>query len=521
MNLSESDADLILCVDVGTSETKTALFGISGLITFTRKEYGLIYPQSGWVEQDPLLLKAAIIDSIQEIVKKNPSLIPKIKGLTFSSQMQNVLPLDKDGKPLYNVMTWLDTRAAELCNKELFNGWPKISEFGMVKLLQFLKITGGAPGRNGKDTICKISWLRENRPEIYEKTFKFVDTKDYAIQIATGTYTTSHDMAYITWLMDIRKGEFKWSDELCIRYKIDKEKLCEIKPSTSMVGTITGEFAEKTGLSRNLPVINGAGDLMSSAIGSGATEPNTQHANVGTAGWVGCHIDHMTKDIPHYIGTVVSGIPDMYLILCKQETLGGALEWMKQIVYGDKKDAYKEIDELVSHAEPGAKKLIFTPWLMGERAPINSAYVRGQFFNLGMYHTRADIFRSIFEGIGYNCRWGIDVMEKLSKSKQNEIRILGGASKSNIWCQIFADIWQKKVKRIKDPQFASASGSAYIAMISLGILKDFKQIKDLVKIDAEFNPDSKKAEIYDQLFKQYINIYPNNKKIFKSLNYDQ
>jgi xylulokinase len=505
--------DYVIACDVGTSEMKTSLISTTGLIDEVRRTYPVEYPKPGWSEQDPNLLKEAIYGSIKELVDKNQDKVPNIRGLTFTSQMMGLLPLDMNGKPLYKLMTWLDTRSADLVKSLFSKGLIKIEGYQLKIILKFLKITGGAPGFSGKDNISKILWLKKYEPEIYQNTFKFVDTKDYAIYLATGNYITSVDFAFINWLMDSRKKPYAWSDDICEMFNIDNSKLCDIKDSTANLGTITPEFAEKTGLPENIPVINGAGDLLTSAIGSGAIEKGRLHANIGTAGWIGAHWPKKKKDLGTYTGAIASGMPDTYLIVSKQETLGGGLEWFKNTL---NISTYKEIDDMVGKTE--IKNIIFTPWLYGERSPINDPHLRGQFFNLSMEHGLGDLFRSVFEGVGYNLKWGLDVVRKLTKSKESEIRVIGGASNSDIWCQIFADVWQMKVLQMDNPQSASAIGAATIAFVGLEIFKDFIEVNQLVKVKQTFIPDSSKKSHYDKLFSQYQVLYKKTKKIFEDLN---
>mgnify|MGYP006294611487 FL=1 len=176
------------------------------------------------------------------------------------------------------------------------------------------------------------------------------------------------------------------------------------------------------------------------------------------------------------------------------------------------------MDILVENSPPGAKKLIFTPWLHGERSPINDPFLRGQLFNIGMYHDRSDIIRAVFESVAYNLRWGIDVVENLSKVESKTITVIGGGSKSDVWCQIFADVWQKDVVRLKQPQMASGLGAACIALVSLGILSDFTGVSKLIDVDQIFKPDETKIPLYSNLFESFKKLYKRNKKVFHELN---
>ncbi len=518
--------DLVVVVDVGTSSTKAVLVNPHGPVESTSLAYTVECPQPGWYEQEPRSLSAAIQNTIKQLLTKVPDAKESIRALTFTSQMSGTLPLDEKGDPLCPVLTWADSRAANIAKKVILKGWPKYKKYySLKKILRFLKITGGGPTASGRDPISKMVWLKHERPELYNKTFKFVDNKDYAIFLATGKYVTSVDMAQITWLMDSRNQRFQWSPELFGDYGLDISKMCEIKPSTENLGPITLEFAKLTGLAVNTPVINGSGDLLTSAIGSGAVEVGKMHANVGTAGWIGCHFPEIVKDIFHYVGAIISGMPGMYFVLCKPETTGASLEWVKDLMFPKElvgEDRYSqilpEIDKIVSQTAAGSEGLIFTPYLVGERAPLQSPTLRAMFFNLNLYHNRGHMLRAVFEGVAYNLRWGLEIVEKLTKLHQDEVRLIGGGSKSDIWCQIFADVWQRKVVKMKNPQLASAVGAACIAFVSLGIFKDFTQVANLVQVDKEFAPDPAKAAIYDKLYAEFPKLYESNKKIFKRLN---
>jgi xylulokinase len=516
--------DLVIACDIGTSEMKTSLISTTGLVDEVRRTYLVEYPKPGWSEQDSSLLSDAMYSSIKELVEQNLDKVVNIRGITFTSQMMGLLPLDKEGTPLCKMLTWLDTRSAELC-KDLFSkGLIKIEGYQAKIILKFLSITGGAPGFSGKDNISKILWLKKYKPEIYNNTHKFVDTKDFAVFLATGKYITSVDFAFINWMMT-KKRPYHWSEEICGMFDIDISKLCDIELSTANLGVITPEFARKTGLPEAISVINGSGDLLTAAIGSGAIGKGKLHANIGTAGWVGCHYPKEKKDLGHYVGAIASGMPNTHLIVSKQETLGGGLECVKNFMFPleyqeqySTKQIYQKIDKLVKESPAGSKNILFTPWLFGERSPINNPYLRGQFFNFSMDHSRGDLLRAVFEGVSYNLKWGLEIVEKLTRSKEKEIRVIGGASNSDIWCQIFADVWQKKVLQMKNPQSACAIGAATIGFVGLGIFSDFSEVDNLVEIKQTFIPDSSKKPLYEKLFTQYQMLYKKTRKIFETLN---
>ncbi|MFX1501800.1 MAG: FGGY-family carbohydrate kinase, partial [Promethearchaeota archaeon] len=264
--------------------------------------------------------------------------------------------------------------------------------------------------------------------------------------------------------------------------------------TTDIIGNITNEVADKLGLDKSTKVIAGAADIPSAAIGSGAVRDFETHIYIGTSDWVICHIPFKKVDMFHNIGSVVSGIPGRYMIVNEQEIAGGTLSFLRdKILYHKDEllieeavpDVYKIFDRIVEKVPAGSNNLIFTPWLIGERCPIDDHTIRGGLYNISLEMSREHLIRAIFEGVAYNVKWAFTYVEKLIKKfvkKENsemkkkgviipEVNIIGGGAQSNIWCQIFADVLNRTVKQVKDPIQANARGAAYIASVGLGYLK--------------------------------------------------
>lgn len=528
-----NEKNLILAVDVGTTETKAALVSSDGYIDSRQSSCCLCYPDKSCVEQSPEEISGAIYQSTRAVLAAHPDLTARLAGLVFTSQMQNTVPVDRGGKPLMNMLSWMDERAACFTQEDMFRGWVKIEGYPVSKLLKFMRITGGMPGKTGKDTVCKLAWMKKNKPDLYDSVHKFLDAKDYAIFLATGNYVTSYDMANVTWLMDARDKDMRkwaWSEDIHRMYGLNSRKMPELRASTAIAGSVTADFAAKTGVPEGLPVVTGCGDLLASAIGSGAIEMGRLHVNIGTAGWVATHHPGTAIDTKHYIGAIVSGVPGKYLLISKQETLGAALDWLKGVLYPPEllsgktaADIYKMMDTEAAQSPPGANGVLLTPWLFGERSPINNPDLRGQIFNIGMNTTRADLSRAVMEGVALNIRWGMEFVEKISLKKSkpstDEVRLIGGASKSDIWCRIFADVLQRPIAQMKNPQMASAQGAAAVAMVAFGLYRDFSETDRMLQKGSVFRPDPGTAALYDKSYRQYQALYKNNQNTFRELNH--
>ena len=517
----------IISHDMGTSGDKAILVTVHGdIIDTATQHYPIYHPQPGYAEQDPFDWWNAVCSTTRSVIKKSGIAPQDIVGMTFASQMQNVIPISADGKPLMRSMTWLDGRSANIMREKLWTP-PRILGYNVFHLLRFLRITGGCPGHTGKDQIGKILWLQTYEPEIFANTKNFLDAKDFIIYQLTGNMVTSVDLAVVWWLLDTRKNRNQWHPGLCKLANIRVEQLCEVRESAAIAGELTEQAAEQTGLLPGTPIINGAGDLSAAALGSGAIDDGELHISVGTSGWVAGHFTKRKIDIAHYTGCIGSAYPQKYYLgMAHQETAGICLEWLKNKVLYHKEqlteerqvtEIYQVLDQLAEQAGPGAEGLIFTPWMYGERCPLDDDYVRAGLYNIGLNHSREHIIRAVFEGIALNTRWALETIENLY-TKVTELNIIGGGAKSDVWTQIFADVTNRKINRVKDPQQAGAKGMALLASLTLGYLESFSDIKKYIKIDRSFHPNPANRKLYDNLFKEFKNIYKQNKKWYKRMN---
>jgi xylulokinase len=517
----------VIAHDLGTSADKAVLVTVHGkIIDSAKKHYPLYHPKPNYAEQDPNDWWDAVCETTKSVIKKTKVKPKDIVGMTFSSQTQNLLPLDKDGNPLRHSINWLDGRSADIIREKLWTQ-PRVMGYNIFKLPKFLIKTGGAPGHTGKDQIGKILWIKNNQPEIFASTKKFVDAKDFVIYKLTGNTVTSVDIAVIWWLLDTRNNKNIWDEKLCKYADINPNQLCDVMPSAAIAGYITKVASKKTGLIEGTPIVNGAGDLAAAALGSAAIDDGEMHISLGTSGWVAGHFSKRKIDLAHYTGCIGSAYPEkFYLGMAHQETAGICLEWLKnKILYHEdllkkewhRANLYEIMDELAVKAGPGANGLMFTPWMYGERSPLDDENVRAGLYNVSLDHSREHLVRAVFEGIAFNTRWAMETLENLY-SEVDQLNIIGGGAKSDIWCQIFADILNRKINRVSDPQQAGARGIALLASMTLGYIKTFREIKNHIGIDKTFHPDQANRKLYDNLYSEFKKIYKNNKGWYKRMN---
>ena len=526
--MSHEKKKYILAHDHGTSGSKAAIVSIHGeVIDFDFQETPLYLFDNGGAEQDPDEWWDAILTTSKRLIEKDLVPIEDIVGVCCSSQWSGTVALDKEGNHLHRAIIWMDTRGAPHI-KKLGGGIIKIEGYGITNIIRFLRATGGGPGGSGKDPIAHILFLKYEMPEVYEKTHKFLECKDYLNLKFTGKFAASFDSIHLHWCTDIRDlNNIHYHDGIIKKMKIDKSKLPDLKRATDVLGTISPDVADEIGLERNVKVVMGSPDVPSAVIGSGAVRDYEPHVYIGTSSWLTCHVPYKKTDIFHKIASLPSPIPDRYFIGNEQEIAGGCLTFLRDnllyhkdelLIEENVPDVYKIFDKIVEQVPPGSNKLLFTPWLYGERTPIEDHAVRGGLVNMSLKTTRADIIRAVFEGVAFNSRWLLYYVEKFcGNRKLDPINMIGGGANSNIWCQIFADVLDRRIRQVKDPIQANARGAAFIASVGLGYI-NWDDIPNYIKFTKIYDPNPANRKIYDELFKEFVNVYENNKKMYRRLN---
>ncbi len=518
---------LVLTVDLGTSGPKVCVFDAQAkLIDSAFCETQLILTPDGGVEQEPQDWLNAIFkayDVIRQRGKFNPS---EIDAFGITSQWSGTVAIDKEGKPLMNGIIWMDSRGAEYAQK-LTDGFFKVDGYDVFKILKWISITGGGPTKSGKDSIAHILYLKHKRPDVYNNAQFFLEPKDYLNYYFTGRVCASFDSITLHWITDNRNiNNICYHDGLIKQTGIDKSKLPELVVTNSVIGNIRKEVAEKLGLRNDVQVVSGSGDTHSAAVGSGAVKDFEAHMYVGTSGWMLCHVPFKKTDLFHNMAAIPSALPGRYLLINEQETAGACLNFVKNnlLFANDEiaqqtspKDFYKLADEAVKNVPAGSNGVMFTPWLNGERSPVDDHHTRASFINLSLKNTRADIIRSVFEGIANNNRWLMKYAEKMIDKQFEAIRFIGGGANSEVWCQIMADVLNREILQVEDPISANSRGQALLALCATGKMK-VEDIGSYVHVRKTFSPNPAHRSIYDERFAIYETIYKKQKGIFARLN---
>ncbi len=517
----------ILAHDVGTSGNKAAIVTPMGDVVGTaRSTYEVFFPKAGWAEQNPRDWWEAICKTTREVLATSKVSPSAIAGICLTGQMAGCVPVDKDGNPTRNAISWLDTRSKSVA-KRIGSGGLTIGGYNIGKIIKWLHITGGGPSLAGKDFTTQALWIREEEPAVWKNTAKFLSVKGYLIFQSTGKFVITHDDANLTWFMDTRKNRMCWSESLLTALKFPQEKLPNLIKCTDIVGPLTAKAAQAMGMREGIPVIGGGGDIITATVGSGAVREMEGHIYIGTSDWVTVHVEKRRVSPTTATGSICSAHPNKYIAIAEQEVAGAALEWAQNQLYHAEllkreektTNLYEIFDKLVAQSEPGAMGLYFLPWMFGERVPLDNPTIRGGLVNLSLTHHREHIIRAVFEGIALNIRWALWAVEnKITKHPFEYLKFGGGGAKSDIWCQILADVTQRPIWRMKDPQSVGARGAALIASFALGFIKDYERIADIVPVDQKFAPRPEFADLYDRMFANFKAYYKANKEWYKVVN---
>jgi len=430
----------------------------------------------------------------------------EVLGLAFSSQMLNTIPVDANGSPLRRCISWLDGRAWE----EALQVMRKLGGKAL-----FTQIVGSA--LTGKDLLPKYLWLKRHEPEIYKRSAAFMDCGGYLLQRTTGRMVGEWSVVSVTGLFNMKKKT--WDTSLINLFGLDRAKFPELVRSIDQVGGLRTEPASELGLLEGTPVFGGAGDAQCTAVGSGAVGDGDAHLALGTSGYV---VVLTTRNITgrRGVATIHSADPAKLLVIAESETVGACLKWVAREFYGTEatEDVYARMDAEVANTEAGSGRLIFTPWMYGERCPVPDESVRAAFINLGVNHTRQQMARAIYEGVAYNFRWILDLIANRYGFACQSLRVVGGGARGLPWLRILSDVTRRQLEKTPHDQEAAAVGAALIAAIGLGIHPTFEAVKPLVPAVQTFQPDPLTQATYEELYRAYLKVYPSLKDLYHQLN---
>ena len=491
----------LIGIDVGTGACKTLLFDLEGkALASASMEYPVRHPKPTWAEQDPEGWWRAVVHTLREVIKTSGVDPKDIAGISVDSQREAVIPIDKEGRVLYQAIIWLDKRASPQV-KVIHNRIPNedVLRITGVKIDQIF-------------SAAKILWIKENMPKVFERTECFLCVKDFIIFRLTGEKVTDYSMASRTMLFDIHRK--KWSSRICEVLDIPIEKLPPAFESSAVVGEITSEAAKLTGLKGGTPVVNGGGDRPCEALGAGVIDPGVVNAGTGTATVLTTPLTSPKVDPTGRVDCNFHVIPNTWEYEALINTTGASLRWFRDTFALREKELAERsgvnvYDILVKEAEKvdvGSDGLFFYPYLSGALLPFPDDRAKGSFYGITLAHTKAHFIRAILEGVAFQYLGTMDILGELGVTVAY-LHLVGGEAKSDLWNQIKADVTGREIRvpLVKD---AAPLGAALLAGIGTGQYRDAKDaVEKAVKIEKVFKPDEKRHAKYLKVYKKYVNVY--------------
>jgi xylulokinase len=506
-----------LAVDLGTGGPKVALVGVDGSIA--DRDGGtttLLLGPGGAAEQDPDDWWTAITGAVRRLLARGAVPPDAIAAVAVTSQWSGTVAVGADGRHLMNAMIWMDSRGARYIG-EVTGGPLRVAGYDVRKLRRFVSRAGGLPGHSGKDPTAHIRWIRRERRDVYDATAVFLEPADYLNLRLTGRACSSYDCAALHWVADIRDLHDVHYDEGLLKLSgLDRDRLPELVPSATVVGVLRPAVADEWGLRAGTPVVTATGDVTSAVVGSGAVADYSGHLYIGTSSWLSCHVPWKRTDLFHNQTTLPSALPGRYFVANEHETAGACLTFLKDNVLASG-DGYEALNDIAAATGPGSGGVVFTPWLNGERAPVDDRTVRGGFHNLSLTTTQGDLVRSVYEGVAYNSRWLLGAVERFVRHRLPALAFIGGGARSTVWCQIHADVLDRAVRQVADPQQANVRGAAFVAFVALGLL-DADDLAARVPVAAEYEPDPRNRARYDDLYAAFTGFYRRTRGIYARLN---
>jgi len=498
-------------VDIGTSGTKSVLFDQTGKVMASDTvEYPLYQEKNGYAEQEPSDWYNASISSIKTIIEKSGVNAEDICGIGLSGQMHGLVMLDENNEVIRKSIIWCDQRTAKECEE--------ITE--KVGAKRLIEITAN-PALTGF-TASKILWVRNNEPENYKKCRHILLPKDYVRFMLTGEYATEVSDASGMQLLDVPNR--CWSDEVLEKLDIDKSLLAKVYESPEITGYITPEIAAITGLKAGTPVVGGAGDNAAAAVGTGIVSDGKAFTTIGTSGVVFAHTSQIQIDPKGRVHTFCCAVPGCWHIMGVTQAAGLSLKWFRDNFCGDiMKEAeekgvneYYLMDKMAEAVKIGSDKLIYLPYLMGERTPHLDPDVRGQFFGLSAMHTKSHFIRAIMEGVAYSLRDCKNIISEMG-TDISDMMACGGGGTSPLWRSMLADLYSCPVKTVTCKE-GPALGVAILAFVGTGVYSTVQEACEaIIKTDKTQLPDEAASAEYEKFYNIYTKLYLSIKDNCKEL----
>ncbi len=498
---------LILGIDLGTTALKAALFDFNGgLVADATIEYCLLTSKTNWVEADPDVYLNSLKTAISQL--NSSAALDNIRAIGFSAQGETLFFTDEHGKSLRNAIVWMDNRAEKeaLALREKFGDEKCYEVTGQISFEPCWPAS-------------KVLWVRNHEPEIFARTKRILLIEDYLIAYMTGKFVSEGSLLTSTEYWDIRTKKY-WPEMLEV-LGIQESMLPEIRESGEAIGQILPEAARELGINEQAIVCTGCLDQAAGAIGVGNIRPGIFSENIGAALAVCVPIDHLMYDPTRSMPIHYFAIPNTYMF--HTFTTGGmALRWFRdtfaqsEMAVADLSgiDSYELLSREAALAPAGSEGLVMLPHLNGSMAPDMNANAKGVYYGFTMKHRKPHFVRAIMESIGYIIRRNIDVLQAMG-IEINQLRSLGGGSKSAVWNEIKADITGKELV-LMDSKEAACRGAAILAGTAIHVFEDLKSAcESMLSVKQVYKPNPANKDVYEQGYANYKALFADLNRMFE------
>lgn len=497
----------LMGIDLGTTGLKISLFSEHGqLIASETCEYPILVPEPGFAEQDPDKWWEGFIGACTALSARYPQEFAAVAGIGLCGQMHTQVYLDKDDNILRPAITWMDQRSSKIIDR--------INEDQQASDLIFRE-TSNFPSTTY--TAAHMRWVQENQPEIWAKVSKVLVAKDYLKYRLTGRMVTDYAEASGTLLFDVQNE--RWSDAAFDFFGVPRQMFPEVLPSDEIIGTVTPEAAQLSGIKTGTPVANGSADNSSSALGAGMAIPGQVTLIIGTAGVITVLSDRPLVDLQkrtlcwHYC------LRKHWATLGITQTAGESLQWFKNTFDpqdnsdGNTSDIFNRYNQEIAAVPDGSRGLVFLPYLNGERTPYWDPAARGVFFGVNLATEKADFIKAIMEGVSFALRHNIETVESLGISI-NEVRAVGGGLRSKEWLEILGKILKKPISTVSVRDTANL-GNILLCGKALGIFDSYQDAVSKMVTTGQQVSYLGGVPVYEKQYGTFLELYQQLRNTFR------
>ncbi len=510
----------VLAVDLGTSILKLGLVSLDGqIVWWEQTPVSTALGSGGAAVQDADEWWRIVVSGTHRGLADSRVSGDQVAAVCVTGQWASTVPVDTTGHPVGPCVMWFDSRG-ERHSRALFGGI--VDGYRGRPLATWLQRSGGIPSPSGADPVGHMLYLSRDRPDIARAARWYLEPVDYLSMRFTGIAAASHASMTAAWLTDNRRLDVLAYDKRLVEMaEVDATKLPPLVATGSVVGRVQPSVAAELGISLLTRVVTGVPDLHGAAVGAGCVRDHEPYMAISTTAWVSCQLPRKKTDVLRHMATVPGLTTDRYLLGNNQDTAGRSLEWFRDEMAGSfsrgQRWSFDKLTALAASSPAGAGGVIFTPWLNGERSPVDDQSARGGFHNVSLSTSGADLTRAVLEGVAYNVKWLLDAVENFTGQRLEPIRLVGGGAQSDLWCQIIADVCDHRMDRVAYPLLAGLRGTALMAGMALGEV-DRDEVRDLVPVDRTFEPNPANRELYDRLSKELPGLYKGQRGMFHRLN---